>query len=143
MWFSRAQFEICSDLKSWGLEPRFEPGDLVARGFADLGYEEFQVLPGLRLLSLTAGTTSPLPEEHRHHFFWIPSLDEAVTLLESTGVSCLRCDRIDAREWRVEAHYHGECEVQHARSLHEAVLRTLRQVRKANFTKADGEADAQ
>jgi hypothetical protein len=137
MWFSRAQFEICSELKSWGLETRFEPGDLVARGFADLGYEEFQVLPGTRLLSLTAGTNTPLPEEHRHHFFWIPSIDESVSLLEQAGVTCLRCDRIDAREWNVEAHYDGDCEVQRARSLHEALLSTVREVYKSRFKKSE------
>jgi hypothetical protein len=133
MWFSRAQFEICSELKSWGLEPRFEPGDLVARGFADLGYEEFQVLPGTRLLSLTAGTTTPFPVEHSHHFFWIPSIDESVALLERAGVKCLRCDRIDAREWNVEAQCEHGIEVQRARSLHEALLCTVREVYKARF----------
>ncbi len=133
MWFSRTQFEICSELKSWGLEPRFEPGDLVARGFADLGYEEFQVLPGTRLLSLTAGTTTALPVEHSHHFFWIPSIDESVSLLEQAGVKCLRCDRVDARDWSVEAQYEHGIEVQRARSLHEALLSTVREVYKARF----------
>ncbi len=133
MWFSRIQFEICSELKSWGLEPRFEPGDLVARGFADLGYEEFQVLPGMRLLSLTAGTATPLPVEHSHHFFWIPSVDESVVLLERVGVKCLRCDRVDTREWKVEAHSDDRIEVQRARSLHEALLATVREVYKARF----------
>jgi hypothetical protein len=137
MWFSRTQFEICSELKSWGLEPRFEPGDVVARGFADLGYEEFQVLPGTRLLSLTAGTTTALPTEHTHHFFWIPSIDESVSLLEQAQVTCLRCDRVDAREWKVEAHCEDRIEVQRARSLHEALLSTVREIYKARFKKSE------
>jgi hypothetical protein len=71
----------------------------VARGFADLGFEEFQVLPGPRLLSLTAGTASPLPEEHRGHFFWIPSVDEAIELLEKSGAQIGACRREDGRDW--------------------------------------------
>jgi len=131
MWFTRVQFELCSELKALGLEPRFEPGDLVARGFADVGFEEFQVLPGFKLLSLTAGTTTPLPEEHRHHFFWIPSVDECVANLEYAGVVCVSCQRRDAREWCVEAQYDGSLEVHRARSLHEALLRSLVAIYKA------------
>ena len=102
MWFSREQFALCNELKVWGLEPRFEPGDVVARGFADLGFEEFQVLPGPRLLSLTAGTASALPEEHRGHFFWIPSVDEVVDLLEVRGAQIDLCRREDGRDWVLE-----------------------------------------
>ena len=94
MWFSREQFAICAEAKQWGLEPRFEPGDIVARGFADLGFEEFQVLPSSKLLSLTAGTVSALPTEHSNHFFWIPSVDEIVGLLERRGVPCILCRRV-------------------------------------------------
>ena len=46
MWYTREHFEVAREAQLWGLSPRFEPGDIVARGFADLGYEEFQVLSG-------------------------------------------------------------------------------------------------
>jgi len=136
MWFTRAQFEICSDLKAYGLEPRFEPGDVVARGFADLGFEEFQVLPGPKLLSLTAGTTSALPNEHRQHFFWVPSVDESVAILEQAGIGCLRCEQLDRGEWRVEAQRDGELEAQSARSLSEALLRTVHAVYKERYRRS-------
>ena len=85
------------------LAERFEPGDIVARGFADLGFEEFQVLPSSKLLSLTAGTVSPLPTEHASHFFWIPSVDEITDVLERRGVPCITTKRIEQRDWLVEA----------------------------------------
>jgi hypothetical protein len=126
MWFTRDQFALCNELRIWGLEPRFEPGDVVARGFADLGYEEFQVLPGPSLLSLTAGTVSRLPEEHRGHFFWIPSVDECITLIEARAAVLHELKRVDGRDWvltvgnpdSVEQSVRGE-------SIHEVVLKAL------------------
>lgn len=125
MWFTPEQFGLCNELRTWGLQPRFEPGDVVARGFADLGHEEFQVLPGPKLLSLTAGTTTPVPEGHAGHFFWIPSVDECVELLEKRGVVCVSCERKDGREWVVQAQCCGDIEAHRAASLHEALLRAL------------------
>ena len=125
MWFSREQFALALEAKQWGLEPRFEPGDIVARGFADLGYEEFQVLPSQKLLSLTAGTVSSLPADHSNHFFWIPSLDEMTELLERRGVPCVSCKRVERREWLVEAQFGDEIESQRHEALHQAMLQTL------------------
>jgi len=133
MWFTRKQFEICNELRMWGLEPRFEPGDVVARGFADLGFEEFQVLPGEKLLSLTAGTSTALPADHQGHFFWIPSIDECVDLLEKLGVRCVGCQRLDGREWSVQSNLCGDTEVQTGSDLHTAFLRTLLMARKRIF----------
>ncbi len=129
MWFSREQFALCNELKVWGLEPRFEAGDVVARGFADLGFEEFQVLPGPRLLSLTAGTASTLPEEHRQHFFWIPSVDETVELLEVRGAHIRACMREEERDWVVTICTQDSSDVVlRDASLHSVVLLALYRV---------------
>jgi hypothetical protein len=133
MWFTKEQFRLCNEMRQWGLEPRFEPGDLVARGFADLGFEEFQVLPGSKLLSLTAGTVSALPSEHAGHFFWIPSVDEATYLIEKSGARCVSCTRFDQREWIVEVQRAGEIEAHRAVSLHTAVLLALHAVCRASY----------
>lgn len=125
MWFSREQFALAAEAKQWGLTPRFEPGDVVARGFADLGYEEFQVLPSQKILSLTAGSVSALPSEHASHFFWIPSIDEITEILERRGVPCVSCSRVERREWLVEAHFADELETHRHSSLHQALLATL------------------
>jgi hypothetical protein len=130
MWFNSVIFELCSLLRAGGVEPKFQPGDLVARRFADLGHEEFQVLPGERLLSLTAGTSAPLPPEHRHHFFWIPSVDEVVELLERHGVEALQLLRGEGRTWRVQGIFNATELTVTARQLHEALLRALVEVRR-------------
>jgi hypothetical protein len=124
--FSPNLFALCEKLKGLGLEPRFEVGDLVARGFADLGFEEFQVLPGSRLLSLTAGTLRQIPDEHRHFFFWIPSVDEAIELIELKGGVITSCERIDARDWRVEVSFpERPAHTSSARSFHEVLILAL------------------
>ncbi len=126
MWFTREQFALCDELRVWGLEPRFEPGDVVARGFADLGFEEFQVLPGPTLLSLTAGSMSSLLDDHRQHFFWIPSVDEVVELIESRGCELLTCTREDARSWIVNARLQDGAEVcSRGNTMHMALLKSL------------------
>ena len=126
MWFTRDHFALCNRLRALGLEPRFEVGDVVARGFADLGFEEFQVLPGPRILSLTAGTVKPLPDDHREHFFWIPSVDESIELLEVRGVTLDECVREDGRSWRIRARCLSGSQVDvRAQSLHEATLMAL------------------
>jgi hypothetical protein len=136
MWFSREQFRVCSDLKTWGLKPRFEVGDIVARGFADLGFEEFQVLPGQKLLSLTAGTVSVLPLNHVHHFFWIPSVDECIELLEQAGVKCIHCERRDNREWHLEVQVAGVVTVTVQQSLQLAFLSILQSVYREQYREA-------
>lgn len=126
MWFTPNHFALCNTLRLRGLEPRFEVGDVVARGFADLGFEEFQVLPGPRILSLTAGTAKPLPDDHRQHFFWIPSVDESVELLEARGVTIEACTREDHRTWTIKASRQTGTSIEvAARSLHEALLQAL------------------
>jgi hypothetical protein len=137
MWFSRQHYEVCHELKRWGLEPRFEPGDIVARGFADLGYEEFQVLPSAKLLSLTAGTVSPLPTDHAAHFFWVPSVDETIDLLEKRGAASVALNRVDQREWRVEVKCEGGIESHHEQSLHIALLVALRSLYRSSFKRSE------
>ncbi|MFN4895272.1 MAG: hypothetical protein ACK5GN_04165 [Pseudomonadota bacterium] len=126
MWFTPNHFTLCNSLRLLGLEPRFEVGDVVARGFADLGFEEFQVLPGPRILSLTAGTVKPLPDDHREHFFWIPSADEVVSLIEQSGATINECFREDCRDWRIVVQISsGKAFTVSARSIHETLLRAL------------------
>lgn len=135
MWFTREQFALCDELRVWGLEPRFEVGDVIARGFADLGFEEFQVLPGSQMLSLTAGTISRIPADHREHFFWIPSVDEGIALLETKGVSVKHCLRADARTWTLSLLQPDGASVEtQAESMHETVLRALLEVLKGSRT---------
>jgi hypothetical protein len=111
------------------LQPRFEAGDVVARGFADLGFEEFQVLPGINLLSLTAGTVKPLPFEHRDHFFWIPSVDEAVELIEASAYQIVSCVRADMRSWIITLSSDSLAAIEiTAPDLHVTLLRAVAEI---------------
>lgn len=131
MWFSPEQFSVIQQLKDIGLSPRFEPGDVVIRGFADLGYEEFQVLPSQRILSLTAGTISAIDPQHHDHFLWVPSVDEVVDLIEKKGIALSALCRIDGRRWQLELKLQGgnQMVVMHAQ-LHTALLLGLIEVIK-------------
>jgi hypothetical protein len=125
MWFTKEHFEVAREAQIWGLAPRFEPGDVIARGFADLGYEEFQVLPGPKILSLTAASVTNLPADDTRHFFWIPSVDESLGLIERQGAEQLMCARIDGREWQVSCQVRSEPILVVARDIHLAALKCL------------------
>jgi hypothetical protein len=97
----RPLLELCHTLAGKGLVPPFQPGDVIARGFADLGFEEFCVLPGLTILSLQAGKMAPLPEEERHRFFWVPTVEQFLDEIDRRGVDIERIQFPDRRQWRV------------------------------------------
>ena len=131
MLFSPEQFLVIQQLKDVGLSARFEPGDVVLRGFADLGYEEFQVLPNQRLLSLTAGTVSAIDPQHHEHFLWVPSVDEVVEIIEKKGMRIDALSRIDSRQWKFELRRQSGSPIQvsHAQ-LHTTLLLGLMEVLK-------------
>jgi hypothetical protein len=108
MFCTPALFTLCNELQAWGIHPTFEVGQMVARGFADVGSEEFLVLPGEKLLSLTAGTIKPLPEDHREFFYWIPSEDECAKQIYLLGIAKISISRELARKWVVTCEAEGE-----------------------------------
>lgn len=101
-WSNREYLEICNALSQAGLPTSFNEGDQIARGFADLGFEEFIILPDQKLLSLISGTTSALPVEHKKFFCWVPSVDELAIELARRRVEIIRMSWLDQRDWLVE-----------------------------------------
>ena len=65
---------------------RCTPGMRIARGFADIGYEEFCMLPNSTLLSLYLGTSKPWQDDERSHFFYVPDVEGILQLLAAEGV---------------------------------------------------------
>lgn len=127
MWISPEQFQLVQELREAGLEPRFEAGDIVIRGFADLGYEEFQILPGGNILSLTAGTVSALDTDQRGHFAWLPSIDEVIGLLEKRSFVISKLVRQEAREWSLSLSTPNDMEIHVAHgNMHTAMLLGLK-----------------
>jgi hypothetical protein len=69
---SNSFLSLCEKLQ---LSPSFALHEVVARGFADVGYESFAVLPGRRLLSLFTGKITPLQEQEAEFFFLVPDVE--------------------------------------------------------------------
>lgn len=72
---SNQYLEKCEKLKLGGALFEIKPGAVVARGFADLGYEEFMLLENGKLVSLYRGNLSDF-EDANDHFFRVPSARE-------------------------------------------------------------------
>jgi len=99
LWSSPEFLNLCESLGRCGIHPTWRPGDRVARGFADLGYEEFLVLPGDKLLSLISGTLAACSVEGRAHFFPVPTVDELVQSLVRAGVDVETLSFEEQRQW--------------------------------------------
>ena len=103
IWSSKETLALCQQLKELGYDPDISEGDRVARGFADLGFEEFVVLPGTRILSLFTGQVTSLHGEHRKFFFVIPTFEQVVDELSRAGVVVSGLLFEQRREWRISA----------------------------------------
>ena len=60
-------------------------GSLISRGFADLGFELFSVLPNDKILSLFTGQLSGLNASDTNHFFPVPTVDEFARKIYELG----------------------------------------------------------
>lgn len=102
MWSTKEYLKACEQLKGLGLDLPFAAGMRIARGFADLGIEEFLLLPGDKLLSLCSGSTSQLPNEHRKFFFLVPSFEQLVNAIQELDFDLLGVEFKEQREWQVK-----------------------------------------
>ncbi len=83
----------------------FSAGDVVVRGFGDLGYEEFLCLPNGFLVSLFTGERSKVPESTSGkgaHLFKVPEWDELLEFLFHRGVVVSGFTRQASNRWSVE-----------------------------------------
>jgi hypothetical protein len=107
-----------------------EAGARVGRGFADIGFEEFIVLPGNKLLSLLTGAVSALDQVKREHLFEILTPDRCIAEIKLAGFEINSIDYIDNRHWNVVLEGDQEDLSEQASSLEECLLKTLIKVRK-------------
>lgn len=98
--FSNDFLGKCSELKLVGYAPELKIGMIVARGFADLGFETFGILPNNKMVSLFTGEVSSLPVEHEHHFFHVPDVDALIQELARRGFVVEAFQSPDGRSWR-------------------------------------------
>lgn len=99
MLFSQTMLTHCQQIWWMGCSCTLQPGDRVARGFADLGFEEFWVLPNEKVVSLLTGDVSPFRESDWEHFFKIFSLDDLLFELEAFGTCKISKE---GNSWRVQ-----------------------------------------
>ena len=102
MWYDQDFLAQCESLKQNGRVSNFRPGARIARGFADVGYEEFVVLPNGKMMSLFSGAQSELNEEHRGFFFEVPTEAELLAELETRGELIESVKFADQRTWSVK-----------------------------------------
>lgn len=121
MWCEPELLSLCEKLKHCGRQGRFRPGTRIARGFADVGFEEFVLLPNGKSMSLFAGTQAEFLEEHRGFFFEVPTIADLLSELELRGEKVVAVEYVNQRNWRVRtSNQLAEC-----RDLQEALVRCL------------------
>jgi hypothetical protein len=91
----------CAALKDKGIHFEFEQGHIVARGYADLGYEEFVLLASNKICSLYSGKISELPEEEKKHFFIVPDQDMMTDKIIKTGLDIESIVFENQRNWKL------------------------------------------
>jgi hypothetical protein len=91
----------CEQLKESGYPCIFEAGLTIARGFADLGYEEFNLLTSSKMVSIYSGQTSLLQEDHQGHFFSVPTCDDLIEFILRRNVTIRALDCREGRDWKI------------------------------------------
>ncbi len=101
------------------------PGMRIARGFADVGFEEYSVLTERSMVSLSTGQKGEIPESYRDHFFPIFTPDEISSALYELGVDIVSLEFVNQRTWRGKFTNGGADRVIEGKTLNETLLRTL------------------
>ena len=99
-WSDIAYLKACERLRSAGWTPELIPGLRVARGFADLGYEEFLILPNGKLLSIFSGTMSESIGDAKH-LFVVPDIAILLRLIEEASYRVDQIVNKEDRNWEV------------------------------------------
>lgn len=101
LWSAPQFLKKCEQLKRLGTVLPFEVGAKLARGFADLGYEEFVLISEQTIVSLFSGKPTPLPADHAQFFFVVPNSDQMVQYLSVAGFDFEEVVYEEQRRWRV------------------------------------------
>jgi hypothetical protein len=101
LWSERGVLDRCSELQKLGVVFSLAPGAHLARGFADVGYEEFCLLPSGHLASLFTASAAELRDEERRFFFVVPSVDEVREELDRRGWDIVTLESPERRGWKM------------------------------------------
>jgi len=128
MWSAKQDLELFAELRTLSQPANFVVGMQIARGFADLGFEEFLVLQGKKILSLFTGKITQLNQEEEHHLFLIYTPDQLVNMINQSGFEIKRLEFCDQRTWKLEC-APNDISIE-ADSLLTGLLRALIAIRK-------------
>lgn len=79
-----------------------QAGQVVSRGFADLGFEEFVIMPNGQLLSMYSGQLSKVDFQNDESFFLVPDLDQLSGKLIELGFDIIRLVPSEEGRWLLE-----------------------------------------
>lgn len=99
MWSTKEYLAICCQLGEFSLFADWQPGLRIARGYADLGFEEFMLLSETKLLSLINGKISEVIQEDKRHFFVVPTADSLVQEIQRHNYDILELQYLEQRAW--------------------------------------------
>jgi len=96
---SPTYLKLCNDLALKGCFTNIKGDRRVARGFADLGYEEFLLLNEKKLVSLYTGTITELPEAHKAFFITVPTIEDIIDQILGLGFTIEPLAFANQRTW--------------------------------------------
>lgn len=99
-------------------------GSRLGRGFADIGFEEFVLLTGERILSLFTGAISSLDEVRKEHIFEILNADQLIAEIHQQGFEIQQLQCRDLRVWvgQIRNVGNGSIHCHESHSLEEVLL---------------------
>ena len=89
-----------------GFRAQLDRGSRVARGFADLGFEEFYLTSSDCMVSILSGEQLPFSTADKD-LFPLLSSDELIAEVHRHGVDIQSVDFIEQRNWSIEAMHTG------------------------------------
>lgn len=99
----------CEALKSLDQQSKFEVGDIVARGFADIGAEPYAVIGQQRVVSLLDGrTVEGEAFADGKHFFRVFNTRQLIAMCRQHEVEIQQLHFEDDREWQLDALHFGD-----------------------------------
>ncbi len=122
MWISPELFKVAEKLKASGYAPALEPGIRVARGFADVGFEEFVILPNGNLMSLFTGEQRPIKDGEIEHLVVVPDVDMITDQLIAHGMNGFHVELLKSNRW---SFVHKGAQLAEDRELHLVLMKSL------------------
>jgi len=116
----------CEALRPLDQQAEFEVGDIVARGFADIGAEPYAVIGHQRLISLLDGRiVEGEAFTEGKHFYRVFNTRQLIAMCRRNEIEIQQLFFENDREWRLDARYSGDAFSGHDKFLESLLARCL------------------